>query len=739
MLERIGTGAARHHWWVIGIWVVVAVAAVAAAGAFGGHPVDSFSVPNTDSQQALDVLEERFPEAAGGSATVVFYSPGGDRGPAKVTDPDARKAIEATVAKIKELPDLASVADPFVELPPPLPRDVNPTGQIAFTSVSFTKPVTQLPRDTFDRITEAAEPARKVGLSVAYGGPVVDLQDTTNTSGGISEHADDIGLGFAVVILLVAMGAVVAMIVPIASALVGLVVSAALLQLAMGWFTISTVSPALGTMIGLGVGIDYALFITSRYRQNLSAGNDPITAAGRANALSGSAVLFAGITVCLALAGLYLVGIPYITTLGLAMSLFVAVAVVAAVTLIPAILGLAGHRINALRIHRRDDQASDSGLSARWGRTVVRRPWPFAIGGLVILLLLAVPLTRMQLNFPDAGDDAPGATQRVAYDKLAEGFGPGVNAPLLVVVELPKPTEANVGPELEAALKLVEALSKTDGVANAVGPIPNQDGTAAIVSVTPTTGPADPATTALVTKLRDTTIPDALEGTAIKTSQVSVGGSTASLIDLTTLLGERLPWFIGGVVLAAFVLLMMVFRSLLVPLKAAVMNLLSIGAAYGVLVAVFQWGWLRDLVALQETIPVAPFIPVMMFAILFGLSMDYEVFLLSRMREEWQLTGDAELAVINGLANTARVITSAALIMITVFLAFVTNPSPVIKMMAFGMAIAVFIDATLVRMVLVPAVMRLFGRSAWWLPHWLDRILPRINVDATPRQTADQH
>ena len=732
MLERMGRAAARHHWIVIGVWLLVAVLAAAAGGSSNGVPTDSFSVPGADSQRALTVLEERFPEATSGSATIVFTTTGS----AKVTDPATKAAIDATVTNLKALNDVSSVADPFAELPAPLPRDVSPNGQIAFTTVSFTKPSTGLPTSLLDSIEAATEPAQSAGLEVSFTGSVVDLGLSQPAGkGGLLDLPEEIGLLFAVVILMVALGSVVAMVVPIGSALLGVVVSSSLLTLAMSWFTIGSVVPAVGMMIGLGVGIDYALFITSRFRQNLADGDEPAHAAGRASATAGSAVLFAGITVCLALVGLGLVGIPYVTTIGLAAAGFVVVAVAVALTLIPALLGALGHHVNSLRIHRRDEGDGTGGFSHRWATMVVRRPAIFAVVGVVVMLVLTVPLLRIEMAFPSAADNPPGNTERIAYDKLAEGFGPGVNGPLLVVIELPQPTADNAEGELDAALTLVKAIDATAGVANAVGPIPNTDATAAIISVTPSQGPASLETKALVSTLRNDTIPTALAGTSIDASQVSVGGQTATLIDLTDLINQRLPWFIGGVVAASFLLLMMVFRSLLVPLKAAVMNLLSIGAAYGVLVAVFQWGWMRSLIGLEQPVPVAPIIPVMMFAILFGLSMDYEVFLLSRMREEWHRTGDAVAAVVNGMARTARVITAAALIMISVFGSFVLNPNPMVKMIGFGMAVAVLVDASIVRMVLVPAVMTLFGPRAWWLPRGLDRALPHLSIDAEPPES----
>ena len=730
MLERLGRGAARHHWAVLVAWLVIAIGIATLSGVQKGTAVDTFAIPGTGSQEALDLLQREFPAAAAASATVVFYSTTGQN----LTGGAAAQAIGTAVADMAKIPGVASAANPLTGPPPGvpagfLPATVSSNGSIAYTTVQFTEEVTSVPPDSFARLQQATAPVSAAGVDVAFGGPVIDAQDTQAIDGGLSEYADEIGLGLAVVILMVALGSVVSMIVPIASALVGVFVSGALLTVATYHFTIGTAVSALGVMIGLGVGIDYALFIVTRHRQELPGGGGPVAAAGVATARAGSAVLFAGISVCLALAGLTLVGIPYVATMGLAAAMFVVVAMACAITLIPALLGLLGNRINGLRIHRRDESDPSRSWSARWARLVCRRPVPFVIGGLAVLVLLSVPLLRMEWGFPSDADDPPSQTQRQAYDQMSSGFGPGVNGPLLVVAELPTPTQQNAPGEVQALGDLVAKLRTTPGVSGAYGPIPNSDGTAAIITVYPTSGPSDEATSALVTTLRSTTIPQALSGTSVDPASVYVGGYTAELIDLTDLIQQRLPWFIGAVVLAAFVLLMIVFRSLLVPLKAAVCNLLSIGAAYGVLVAVFQWGWLKDLVALDQTVPVAPFIPVLMFAILFGLSMDYEVFLLSRIREEWLATRDATRSVVEGVAHTARVITAAALIMISVFLAFVTNPSPIIKMLGFGMAVAVFVDATIVRMLVVPSAMRLFGSAGWWLPSWLDRILPHLSID----------
>jgi putative drug exporter of the RND superfamily len=718
MLERLGRGAARHHWTVIGVWIVIAVALGVAAASGGGKTRDVFTIPGTQSQRAADLLARRFPAANGATAQVVFRASEGT-----LSDPAHQAAIGATVARLAKLPGAVAATNPTATA---FAGALSPDRTIGFSNVAFGADVTKLPSDTFRALQQAAAPAVQAGLEVQYGGAVVDYFNQPQSS--ISDHADAIGLAIAVVILLVALGSVVSMAVPITLALFALACSNLVLKIVEAHLTIGQVAPILGTMISLGVGIDYSLFIVSRYRQNLATGMDPETAAGRSLATSGSAVLFAAITVCMALCGLALLHIHYITTLGVSAAMYVAVTVTAALTLLPAMLGLLGRHIDGLSLHHRDLADTRGTLSARWAAEVARRPIVFCVVSLAVLLLLASPLLGIRLGFTSDASAPRFTTQRKAYDLMTEGFGQGVNGPLLVAVGLSRPLGSDAA-EQHALGALRAAIAATPGVKATTAAVPNPQGTAAIIEVTPTSGPTDPATTALVRRLRDHTIPAATSTGAITADAVSVGGATAAYIDLTDLIEARLLPFIGGVIVGAFLLLTMVFRSLFVPFKAAVMNLLSIGAAYGFVVAIFQWGWGKGLIGLQETVPIVAFVPVMMFAILFGLSMDYEVFLLSRIREDYDRTGDSHESVVNGLAATARVITSAALIMISVFLAFVTNPSPTVKMIGLGMAVAVFIDATVVRMMLVPATMALVGKANWWLPGWLDRVLPHIEID----------
>ena len=702
-LGRLGRGAARHRWWVIGIWLLAIVAVVVANQRVDGQLRDSFSIPGTDSQRAVDLLDRRFPAQNLPTATVVVATRSG------TLDPTVTADITAAVAK---LDDVATVAKP----------EISSSGDIATITVTYAKTIEALDHDTFSELERATEGAvaSAPDVRVAYGGAITDLFDTQSSA---ASYSTGIGLGAALVIMVVSFGAFIAALLPLTIALVGVGAARTLLELLAGVFTIGTIAPLLGAMIGLGVGIDYSLFIVTRYRQIRAGGHDVVSSVGYALATSGSAVLFAGMTVCLALAGLALTGIPYVAVLGFSAALFVGVMVVAALTLLPALIGLSGRRIKP-----RDVSAST--FWRRWAHGVARRPWTCVIVSVIVLGTLAAPVLSMRLGFADDGNDPKSSTMRQAYDLIATGFGPGANGPLLVVMSLPSPTAATVGPELEAAEALVASLKAERGVASVTGPIPNRRLDAAVVLVQPDGAPNAPSTLALVRRLRGETIPEATRSTPLA-GEVFVGGETAELIDLTDRVSSRLLWSIGFVISAAFVLLLVVFRSVFVPIKAAVMNLLSIGAAYGVVVAVFQWGWGRSLIGLHQSVPIESFVPLMMFAILFGLSMDYEVFLLSRIREEFLRTGDNRESVAAGLTATARVITSAALIMIAVFLSFLASDQPVVKMMGLGLAVAVLVDATLVRLVLVPATMELAGKANWWFPKTLDRIVPHIGLDAS--------
>ncbi|HEY8544460.1 MAG TPA: MMPL family transporter, partial [Acidimicrobiales bacterium] len=529
---------------------------------------------------------------------------------------------------------------------------------------------------------------------------------------------------------------------PIGVALVGLMAGTGLITLVASVVDVATVAPTLASMVGLGVGIDYALFIVTRHRENLRRGFGVEEAAARAIATSGAAVLFAGITVVIAISGLAIAGIQAVTVMGLMAGLTVAMMVAVALTLLPALLGFAGRRVDALRvpgIGRADRTAGADGQAGtgghggretlwhRWGRQVSAHPWRYLTLGVVTLALASAPVLGLRLGWPDNGTQSESLTTRRAYDLLADGFGDGFNGPLLLSVEL---GELDGGADADRVLGgLADALDADPGVADVAEPVVNEPGTAAVVRVIPTTAPQDEATTDLIARLRADVIPAALTDVGAADLPVHVGGATAVFVDMSERIEQRLPWFVGAVLVLSVLLLTVVFRSVAVPLKAAVMNLLSIGAAYGVIVAVFQWGWGRSLFGVEESVPIVSFLPMMLFAILFGLSMDYEVFLLSRIREEYLARRDSDTSVVEGIAATARVITSAALIMISVFAAFALADDPTIKMFGLGLATAVLVDATIVRVVLVPATMRLLGDWNWWLPGWLDRRLPRLDLE----------
>jgi RND superfamily putative drug exporter len=707
-LDRLGRRAARHHWWFIGVWVVTAVAVVALAGALDGTFSDHFRIPDAQSQQALDLLERDFPSAAGDNALIAFKSTDG------ITSSSVQPAISSSVTALGEIPYVTAVTDPYGPFGEAF---ISKNGQIAIVTVQFDTKAQNLPKDVFQQMETATATATKAGIRVAYGGAVTDYADQPP-----SGNADLIGLLAAVVILLFAFGSVVAMGLPILTALFGLAVGISLVHVVASLTDIGSVAPVLATMIGLGVGIDYSLFIVTRYRENRGGGLDVETALGRSVSTAGAAVLFAGTTVVIAVCGLVVSDIPYVARLGYMAAVVVAVMMLAALTLLPAIIAVVGNGIDRWKVpsllHHPDrsvaagqhpSEPADT-VWARWAKLVARHAWPFAVGAVVLLLVIAWPVLSMRLGESDDGNLPTSTTQRQAYDLVAEGFGPGTNGPLLVVVRLPAP-----------------------GVAAVLPPRTSPNGAVAQIGVVPTTAPDSAQTANLVGTLRGSVLPAAVGTSGAK---AYVGGLTATFIDIGDRISSRLPYFIGAVVLLSFLLLMLVFRSVLVPLTAAAMNLLSVAAAYGASVAVFQWGWAKGLVGLESTVPIVPFVPMMMFAVLFGLSMDYQVFLLTRVREEYDRTGDTREGVVRGLARTARVITSAALIMIFVFGAFVLNFSPEVKMFGLGLAFAVLVDATIVRMMLVPSIMEILGDANWWFPKWLG-FLPHLDIDGdAPAQDA---
>ncbi|MEO7556674.1 MAG: MMPL family transporter [Acidimicrobiales bacterium] len=705
-LYRLGRTSARHPFRVLGLWLVAVIAVMALQGSAGGEFDNSERVPGVESQHAADVLNERFPSQGGLSARIVLHTDDG-----RLDDANHAATVKQARTELAAGADAAGVTDPFATES----RAISADGKTAFLDVTYA--LDTLTAMQLDDAVAVTEVARAEGVQVELTGSLALLAQEDPSS-------ELIGVGVAIIVLLVAFGSVVAMGLPIATALMGIFVGAAGVGVLSAFLDIPEFSLILCAMIGLGVGIDYALFIVTRHRQHLHEGMSVEDAAGTAVATAGQAVLFAGTTVVIAILGLFLAGLPAISGMGAAVALVVTVSMAAAVTLLPGLLGLAGTKIDRLSIHRKTHIAKppEETISGRWAHHVGNHPVRYAIVGLGTLCAIAIPALSMRIGVPDDGNAPAQTTQRIAFDQLAAGFGPGFNGPIQVVVELPSSGSQ------EIVQRVHDALQADLGVAAVTAPILNAAGDTAVLTANPTTAPQDEATDQLVRHLRSDVLPATVDGTG---GRVSLTGR-AMVTDLTDRISNRLPIFIAAVVAMSFLLLMVVFRSVIVPLKAALMNLLSIVAAYGVVVAVFQWGWGAELIGVHSTMPINPFLPLIMFAILFGLSMDYEVFLLSRVREEYVATGDNHEAVVRGLSSTARVITSAALIMISVFGAFVLSDDPNGKLFGVGLAVAVFIDATLVRMVLVPATMSLLGKANWWLPGWLDRILPHLDLEAAP-------
>jgi len=708
VLERLGHFVVRRRWAVIASWAAVGVLVVISAAAFGRELDDPFEAPGLDSHAATELLTRSGSDDMGLGADVVLTP--SDAGETFFDSPDAQADVARIQHAVAALPNALGTSDPAGALEEGRQAAVDsgvvsPDGKVALIRVQYPEREDLAPIDLENLKATLDDLRAGTALRIEAGGDLYFAFE--QPPAGVGEA---VGLAVAIVILLLAFGSVVAMGLPIGTALLGLMVGAGSLSLVAYVVAIPSWATVIGSMIGLGVGIDYALFILTRFREYLAEGRDVEDAVGRALATAGRSVVFAGGTVVVAILGLAVARIPFITAGGIGISLIVLVMVLASVTLLPALLAVAGHRVNG----RRSGRPDIAGLRwRRWGAHVGRHATAYAIGASVLLVALAAPVSALRLGFPDEGTMPQSRTERRAYDLIASGFGPGANGPLVIAVDV-----ANDPTALDS---LASAIAADPGIAQVsrvqVAP---QTGVAVLVAE-PTTSPQAEATRDTIDRLRSEVFPQALAGSP---ARAHVGGQVAVFADLGHRVQDRLPWFIAAVVMLSFVLLMLVFRSLLVPLKAAVMNLLSVSAAYGVLVMVFQWGWGADLIGLESTVPILSFIPLFMFAILFGLSMDYEVFLLSRVREEYLRTGDNDEAVVRGLAGTARTITSAALIMVAVFGGFVLGEDPLTKMMGLGLATAIAVDATIVRLVLVPATMKLLGSANWWLPGWLDRVLP---------------
>jgi putative drug exporter of the RND superfamily len=700
----------RRPWRVLLSSLVLVIVFGAFAATRAGEFSDSFTLPGAESQAAYTLLEERFPQQAGSSATLVFKTdnPGG------IADPGVSAEINGVLDEIAGLPHVVGILSPF-----DAPQQISEDGAIAYATVAYDKQAGEIPLSDLEELTALVDRSSSASLQVEAGGEIV-----AQTEFEIGNTAELIGLAAATVILLVSFGSVVAMGLPILTALLGLGIGFLGIGVATNYYDIATFAPAFATMIGIGVGIDYALFIVTRFREGLSAGLTPKEAVVRAVDTAGRAVIFAGSVVVISMLGLSAIGVPFVTAIGIAAAIVVGAAVIVALIFLPAFLALVGLRIDKWSV-RRNRNATETGSEA-FGRRLARRiqqtPVRFMAASTGILLLLAVPLLDLQLGFPDAGANPTSYHTRRAYDLLTEGFGPGFNNPLIVVVEN--------GGGLDPAMldTIAAAASDLPDVVFAAEPMLNEAGDTAVMTIIPTTGANDSETKDLVKELRQTILPSAVAGTS---ATAYVGGPTGSFLDFSDRLVERTPLVFVVIIGLSFLLLTVVFRSPVIALKAAIMNMLSIAAAFGVIIAVFQWGWGSSLIGLEETQPIAVFMPMFLFAILFGLSMDYEVFLLSRIREFWVRGRSTSDAVAEGLAVTARVITAAAAIMISVFFSFVFTGDPITKQFGLGLAVAILIDATLVRLVLVPSTMEVLGKWNWWIPSWLERLMPHVNIEGT--------
>jgi RND superfamily putative drug exporter len=698
-LYRLGHLAARRPWVVIGCWLVLAVVVVGASGAFGHRLKDSMQVPGLDSQQASELMAAAGATDAGLTAQVVVTPLDDDA--TFVDSAAARSALATLRSDAAALPHVLKATEA-----------VSRNGRVALIRLQYPL-VDELSAEDLSNLKAfGAEAEAGSPLRLEMGGDLYWAFEQPQPAVG-----ELIGLLVAALILFVAFGSLIATAIPLGTAVLGLAVGVSSMSLLANVIDIPSWAPVLGAMVGLGVGIDYALFIVTRHRDYLARGLPVAESVGSALATAGKPVVVAGGIVVVAILGLVVAGVPFMTAGGIAVSVVVLVMVAVSVTLLPAFLGLAGPRMNR-RGHRsargRVDGSVNPGWS-RWVRHVTRNPWPYAVGVSVLLLALAAPVVALRPGIPDDGALPESRTERQAYDLVAQGFGPGSNGPVVVAVDIAEdPTVVD---------PLVEAVKADRGIASVRPPELYAGAGVAVIVAIPTTGPQNAATHATVERLRAEVVPSVL---ASSPARAHVGGQTANFADVGARVNERLPVLIAAVLTMSFILLMLVFRSVLVPMKAVVLNLLSIGAAYGVLVMVFQWGWAAELIGLESTVPIVSFIPMFMFAILFGLSMDYEVFLLSRVREEFVATGDNKRSIIGGISSTGRVITSAALIMISVFLAFVFGEDAATKMFGLGLATAIFVDVTLVRMVLVPATMTLLGDANWWIPRTLDRRLPSL-------------
>ncbi|GHI90662.1 MULTISPECIES: MMPL family transporter [Streptomyces] len=732
-LYKLGRLAFRRRHFVALIWV--ALLTLAGVGAASAPPAgnSSFSIPGTEAQKAFDLLEQRFPgqSADGATARVVFKAPSGE----KMTDAGNRATVEKTVDDLADGSEVASVADPYQG------DAVSKDGAIAYASVKYDVSGMELEESTKDALEDAAQQARDAGLTVEVGGDALQAVPETGAT-------EIIGIAVAAVVLVITFGSLVAAGLPLLTALIGVGIGVSTITALASALELGSTTSILAMMIGLAVGIDYALFIVSRYRAELAEGREREEAAGRAVGTAGSAVVFAGLTVVIALVGLAVVNIPMLTKMGVAAAGTVAIAVLIALTMIPALLGYAGRRVKPAgakgrllgrsrkgaeqpegRSGGRSEGQPKANLGTRWASFVVRRPLAVLLLGVIGLGAAAIPAASLELGLPDDGSQPTSTTQRRAYDLLSDGFGAGFNGPLMVVVDGKGAASPN-----DAFTSVSDEIKGLDGVVAVTPPAPNKAGDTATITVVPDSKPSSVQTEDLVHAIRDA-------GGDVKAdtgAETLVTGSTAMNIDVSEKLNDALVPYLVLVVGLAFLLLIVVFRSILVPLKAALGFLLSVLAALGAVVAVFQWGWLSGLMGVEETGPVMSMMPIFMVGVVFGLAMDYEVFLVTRMREAYVHGEKPNQAVVTGFKHGARVVTAAAVIMMAVFAGFIGSSESMVKMIGFGLAIAVFFDAFVVRMAIVPAVLALLGKRAWWLPRWLDRALPNVDVEGEGLRTAEE-
>ena len=729
LLERLGGFSVRWHWAVIIAWLVILAGLVIAKGQFGGVFVNNYSVSGTDSSTGLNRLNNTFATEGGYPGQLVFHARTG-----KVTAD--KSAVNQATGNVAKLSNVTNATSPFSSSKS---TAVSKDGTVAYSSVTWNVNPDSLGTDYLHKLNHAVAPARKAGLTVEYGGNAGNIGQQTS-----DRTSEIIGLACALVLLLFMFGSLIAAAIPLVSALCSVGAGLALLGILASAITFPTTAPTIATLLGLGVAVDYGLFLTARHREFLDTGMDKHVSARNAESTSGAAVLVAGSTVVISILGLYIAGVTFVGSLGLAAAIVVAIAMLVALTLVPAFMGAVGENVRSLydRLNARKSGISikeqakqtaaktheqhENSAFARWGRKVSTRPWPWAIASVALLLVLAIPLFSITMNQPDNGTNPTSDSNRRAYDLIKQGFGVGVNGPLVVVVKLPRQSSQQTQSLLSG---MQSSLAKTHGVASVSTPVVNKASTTAVINVIPTTRPQATATTNLVNTLRNDVLPKQHVTTYVT-------GTTASSVDFTNRITGRLIWLILAVIAISYILLTMAFRSIVIATKAAILNLLSIGAAVGVIVAVFQWGWGKSLIGLPTTLPIPAYVPMLVFCIVFGLSMDYEVFLLSRVHEAWVVTRDAQRSVAIGIGATARVITTAAGIMVLVFGSFVLNSQPTVKMLSIGMAFAVLIDASVVRMVLVPAIMTLLGPRAWWMPRWMEPVVPRLHLEESAETAA---